>query len=155
MTAPSMSGLGISDSSMYRSPTTRHRFPMRVSRRYESRSPTSSQKGVAENAKREPTVAEEKLEGICRDTKRSDGFLEATTEGLEFHDVQSLAVSGIVEAPHKEPSHQPAPPPDSHERSTVRLPENIRAKTHHQREKGGAVLIKTSEHIKPNPNNTT
>ena len=30
---------------------------------------------------------EEKLEGICRDTKCLDGCLEATTEGLAFHDV--------------------------------------------------------------------
>ena len=42
---------------------------------------------LAGNAKRETTVAEEKLEGICRDAKRSDGFLEATTGGLAFHDV--------------------------------------------------------------------
>ena len=27
------------------------------------------------------------LEGFRRDTKRSDGFLEAPTEGLAFHDV--------------------------------------------------------------------
>ena len=42
---------------------------------------------LAPNAKRETTVVEEKAEGICRDAKRSDGFLEATTEGLAFHDV--------------------------------------------------------------------
>ena len=42
---------------------------------------------LAPNAKRETTVTEEKLEGIRRDAKRSDGFLEATTEGLAFHDV--------------------------------------------------------------------
>ena len=42
---------------------------------------------LSPNAKRETTVAEEKLEGIRRDAKRSDGFLEATTEGLAFHDV--------------------------------------------------------------------
>ena len=42
---------------------------------------------VAPNAKRETTVVEEKLEGIRRDAKRSDGFLEVTTEGLAFHDV--------------------------------------------------------------------
>ena len=42
---------------------------------------------LAPNAKRETTVVEEKLEGICRDAKRSDGFLEAPTEGLAFHDV--------------------------------------------------------------------
>ena len=42
---------------------------------------------LAPNAKRETTVVEEKLEGIRRDAKRSDGFLEATTEGLAFHDV--------------------------------------------------------------------
>ena len=42
---------------------------------------------LAPNAKRETTVVEEKPEGIRRDAKRSDGFLEATTEGLAFHDV--------------------------------------------------------------------
>ena len=42
---------------------------------------------LAPNAKRETTVVEEMLEGIRRDAKRSDGFLEATTEGLAFHDV--------------------------------------------------------------------
>ena len=42
---------------------------------------------MSPNAKRETTVAEEKAEGIRRDAKRSDGFLEATTEGLAFHDV--------------------------------------------------------------------
>ena len=42
---------------------------------------------MAPNAKRETTVVEEKTEGIRRDAKRSDGFLEATTEGLAFHDV--------------------------------------------------------------------
>ena len=41
----------------------------------------------APNAKRETTVTEEKAEGIRRDAERSDGFLEATTEGLAFHDV--------------------------------------------------------------------
>ena len=35
---------------------------------------------LSPNAKRETTVAEEKTEGIRRDAKRSDGFLEVTTE---------------------------------------------------------------------------
>ena len=39
------------------------------------------------NAKRETTSVEQKTDGIRRDAKRSDGFLEATTEGLAFHDV--------------------------------------------------------------------
>ena len=42
---------------------------------------------IEPNSKRETTVAEEKVEGIRRDAKRSDGFLEVTTEGLAFHDV--------------------------------------------------------------------
>ena len=42
---------------------------------------------LAPNAKRETTVVEEKLEGIRRDAKRSDGFLEVPTEGLAFPDV--------------------------------------------------------------------
>ncbi len=42
---------------------------------------------LSPNAKRETTVVEEKAEGIRRDAKRSDGFLEATTERLAFHDV--------------------------------------------------------------------
>ena len=42
---------------------------------------------IEPNSKRETTVAEEKVEGIRRDAKRSDGFLEATTERLAFHDV--------------------------------------------------------------------
>ena len=41
---------------------------------------------LAPNAKRETTVAKEKLEGIRRD-RGSDGFLGATTAGLAFHDV--------------------------------------------------------------------
>ena len=52
-----------------------------------------------------------------------------------------------MEVTHNEPSHQPAPPPDSHERSTVRLPENSRAKTHHHREKGPSSLW-----LRPTPN---
>ena len=53
---------------------------------------------MSPNAKRETTVVEEKPNGIRRDAKRSDGFLEATTEGLAFHDVlgdvQNLVGSG-------------------------------------------------------------
>ena len=46
---------------------------------------------MSPNAKRETTVTEEKLEGIRRDAKRSDGFLEVQTEGLAFHDVLGAA----------------------------------------------------------------
>ncbi len=47
----------------------------------------------------EMTVAEEELEGIRQDTKRSDGFLEVATEGLAFHDV-------LGAARHQHPHHR-------------------------------------------------
>ena len=46
---------------------------------------------MSPNTGRETTVTKEKTEGIHRDAKRSDGFLEATTEGLAFHDVLGAA----------------------------------------------------------------
>ena len=50
---------------------------------------------LAPNAKRETTVSEEKLEGIRRDAKRSDGFLEVTTEGrIHSGRGDSLAFTG-------------------------------------------------------------
>ena len=52
---------------------------------------------LSPNAKRETTVVEEKAEGIRRDAKRFDGFLEATTEGLAFHDV----LGEVAQAPYR------------------------------------------------------